>query len=107
VADWFNLNAFQNPAPFTVGNAPRTLPGTRGPGLFDMDLSLFKTFTVRDRYRLEARAEAFNSLNWVNLGNPNTTFSPNAQGVNVNGAFGHITSAGNARSIQIGLRLAF
>jgi hypothetical protein len=107
VAGWFNVNAFRNPAPFTVGNAPRTLPSTRGPGIFTMDLSLFKTFVMRDRFRLEMRGEAFNSLNWVNLGTPNTTFSPNAQGVNANGAFGHITSAGNARSIQLGMRLAF
>ncbi len=52
---WFDTDAFRNPANFTIGNAPRTLPSTRGPGLFDISFSLFKTFRIREQAKLEAR----------------------------------------------------
>jgi hypothetical protein len=107
VEQWFDTSAFQNPPDFVVGNAPRTLPDTRGPGMFQMDLSAFKTFQFTERKQLEFRAEAFNFLNHVNLNNPGVTFSPNRQGQNTNASFGRITSAMNARSIQLGLRLTF
>jgi hypothetical protein len=104
---WFDTDAFRNPADFTIGNAPRTLPRTRGPGLTDISFSLFKTFQFRERVRLEARGELFNALNTVNYNNPNVSFSPNRQGQNVNANFGRITSALDARRMQLGLRIAF
>jgi len=107
VSKWFDTGAFQNPPDFVVGNAPRTLPNTRGPGMFQMDASAFKTFRIKEGTVLEFRAEAFNFLNHVNLNNPGTGFSPNRQGVNTSASFGVITSSMNARSIQLGLRLSF
>ncbi|MBL8211546.1 MAG: TonB-dependent receptor [Bryobacterales bacterium] len=104
---WFNTDAFRNPANFVIGNAPRTLPSTRGPGLVDVSFSVFKVFSFRERYRLETRWEMFNALNTVNLGAPNTSFTPNAQGVNTNANFGRIFSALEARRMQLGLRLTF
>jgi hypothetical protein len=56
---------------------------------------------------LQFRAEAFNAFNHVNLNNPNTGFSPNRQGVNTNALFGRISSALDARRLQLGLRLTF
>jgi hypothetical protein len=107
VLRWFDPDAFRNPANFTVGNAPRTLPNTRGPGLVDVAFSAFKEFRLAEGKALEFRAELFNALNRVNLNNPNVTFTPNAQGVNSNPNLGRITSSLNARTIQLGLRLAF
>ena len=107
VLRWFDTTAFQNPADFTIGNAPRTLPNTRGPGMFQMDVSAFKNFQIKERKQLEFRAEAFNFLNHVNLNDPGVGFSPNRQGLNTNAGFGRITSAMKARSIQLGLRLTF
>jgi hypothetical protein len=104
---WFDTDAFRNPADFTIGNAPRTLPRTRGPGLTDVSFSLFKNFQIRERVRLEARGELFNALNTVNYNAPNVSFSPNRQGQNVNANFGRITSALDARRAQLGLRLSF
>jgi hypothetical protein len=104
---WFDTDAFRNPANFTIGNIPRTLPRTRGPGLVDVAFSLFKTVRIRERADLEFRAEAFNALNHVNYNQPNGTFTPNPQGVNANANLGRITSALDARAIQLGLRLAF
>ena len=107
VLRWFDTTAFQNPPDFIVGNGPRTLPNTRGPGMFQMDFSMFKNFRIREGKLLEFRAEAFNFLNHVNLNDPGTTFSPNRQGQNTNASLGRITSAMKARSIQLGLRLSF
>ncbi len=107
VSKWFDTSAFANPPDFVVGNAPRTLPNTRGPGMVNIDASLFKNFPIAEGKVLEFRAEAFNFINHVNLNNPGTGFSPNRQGVNTNASFGVITSSMKARSIQLGLRLTF
>ncbi|HWQ53214.1 MAG TPA: TonB-dependent receptor [Bryobacteraceae bacterium] len=104
---WFNTDAFRNPANWTIGNVGRLLPSTRGPGMTNIDLSLFKNFKVTEKARLEFRGEAFNVVNTVNLGNPGLTFTPNAAGVNTNPNFGRINSSLAARRIQLGLRLAF
>jgi outer membrane receptor protein involved in Fe transport len=109
---WFNTDAFRNPAPFTVGNVPRTLENTRGPGYRDVTLSLFKNVRFSDRAKLELRVEAFNAFNFVNYGDlavatPSTTFTPNAAGVNTNANFGRITTALPARRIQLGARVTF
>ena len=107
VLKWFDTTAFQNPPDFVVGNVPRLLPNTRGPGMIQVDLSAFKNFQVHEHKQLEFRAEAFNFLNHVNLNDPGTGFSPNRQGQNTNAGFGRITSAMKARSIQLGLRFTF
>ncbi|MCU0246426.1 MAG: TonB-dependent receptor [Bryobacter sp.] len=104
---WFNTSVFQNPADWTLGNVPRTLPNVRGPGIFDIAFSIFKTFRIKERMRLDFRTEMFNAINWVNYNNPNVSFSPNRQGVNTNPNFGRILGAGEARRIQLGLRLEF
>ena len=107
VQRWFDTDAFRNPANFVLGNAPYTLPSTRGPGLTDVSFSLFKTFNFLERFRLETRWEMFNALNNVNLNNPNTTFVAGQDGKNSSGNFGVITSALDARRMQLGLRLTF
>jgi hypothetical protein len=75
--------------------------------MIQVDFSEFKDFQIKEGTVLEFRAEAFNVLNHVNLNNPGTSFSPNRRGVNTNAAFGVITSSMQARTIQLGLRLAF
>jgi hypothetical protein len=104
---WFNTSCFRNPPNFVIGNVPRTLPNTRGPGYKDVALSLFRTQKITERVNLEFRAEAFNAFNFVNYDDPNVSFTPNAQGVNTNPNFGRITSSLPARRIQLGLRLSF
>jgi hypothetical protein len=104
---WFNTDAFRNPAPFTIGSIPRTLADTRGPGYRDLALSVFRRIRFTDRLQMELRGEAFNLFNWVNYNDPNTTFQPNAAGVNTDPNFGKITSALPARRIQLGARVTF
>jgi hypothetical protein len=102
-SQWFNPNAFVLPAPGTFGNLGR---GTlTGPGLADVDLSLFKNTPVSERTSLQFRAEFFNAFNRANFGLPNTTvFSSGA----ISASAGLITTlATNPRQIQFGLKLIF
>jgi hypothetical protein len=104
---WFKTECFRNPPNFVIGNVPRTLPNTRGPGYKDVALSIFRNLKITERVNLEFRGEAFNAFNNVNLGDPSTTFQANAQGTNANPNFGRILSSLPARRIQLGLRLSF
>ena len=100
---WFNPQAFILPAPGTYGNVGRGV--LTGPGLADVDLSLFKNIALSERQTLQFRAEAFNTLNRSNYGVPNTTvFSSGA----VSASAGLITATATpAREIQLALKLLF
>ena len=104
---WFDPAQFVNPPTFTYGNVGRVLPDVRAPGTVDFDFSLIKDTRIRDRLRLQFRAEAFNVFNHVNLGFPGASFSPGANGLNSSGNFGVITSARDARIMQLGLKLIY
>jgi hypothetical protein len=104
---WFDPTAFVNPALYTFGNTPRTISQFRNPGAVIVDLSVFKNFNLSERWKLQFRAEAFNAPNHVNLGFPNTSFSPGANGLNASASFGRITSARDPRQMQLGLKLIF
>lgn len=104
---WFDTTAFVNPPLYTYGNVGRVLPDVRTPGVINVDLSLIKDFTIRERMKLQFRAESFNVANHVNLGFPNTSFVAGSNGLNNSSTFGTITSARDARSIQLGMKLVF
>ena len=96
--NWFSVGSYGIPAQYTYGNAGRDT--LRGPHRTNLDLSLFKTFTVREQTRLEFRAEAFNVLNHPQFGLPNPNIG--------NGQAGVITSiVGNPRQLQMGIRFQF
>lgn len=97
IARWFNTDAFRQPAQFTFGTSPRS--GLRGPGYNNVDFSLLKDFKLTERWKTEFRGEFFNLLNHANFGLPGRTFGTPA--------FGVISSAREARSIQLALRIAF
>ena len=81
------------------GNAPKNF--MTGPGFWNTDFALAKTFTVREPLRLEFRAEIFNLFNHPNFGNP---------GANVGspGSFGIISSTvSSPRIAQFALKLRF
>jgi len=104
---WFNTDVFVNPPNYTFGNIGRVLPDVRGPGTFNWDLSFIKNTRFTERFNLQFRAEMFNFLNSVNLGIPNGTFVAGPNGRNQSGTFATITSARDARNIQLGLKLLF
>ena len=105
---WLDPSVFVNPSPYTYGNVPRTISTVRTPGAFLLDASLFKTFRLGERTKLQFRAESFNLPNWVNLGSPNTTFTA-LSGSNQNGnvSLGRITSSRSGRNLQFALKLMF
>ena len=95
---WFNTGAFAQPAPFTFGNVPRTMPNLRAPGLNNWDLGIQKYWAIRqERMRLQFRGEMFNAFNHVNFYAPNTLFP-------IPGLFGPITSAFPGRDVQFALK---
>jgi hypothetical protein len=100
---WFNPAAFILPTAGTYGNAGRGI--LLGPGLADVDLSLFKNVTLTERLKLQIRAEFFNALNHANFGTPNAiVFSNGAPSPTA----GLITNtATTSRQIQFGMKLIF
>ena len=104
---WFNTAVFVNPPNYVYGNVSRTLPDVRTPGVVNIDLSLIKNNRLSERVNLQLRAESFNIANHVNLGIPNTSFSPGPNGTNVSSTFGTITSARSSRSIQFAAKVIF
>ncbi|MGC9197819.1 MAG: TonB-dependent receptor domain-containing protein [Acidobacteriaceae bacterium] len=96
--EYFNTAAFSQPAPFTFGDTPRTLSNVRAPGYHDVDFSLFKTLPITRRVNAEFRFEAFNLLNQVQFGYPNTFLSSEQ--------FGVINSQANSpRQIQLAVKV--
>ncbi len=84
---WFNPNAYVLPAPGTYGNLGRAV--LTGPGLAEVDFSLFKNTVITERANLQFRAEFFNLLNRANFGTPNATVFSNGL---ISGSAGLITS---------------
>jgi hypothetical protein len=73
---WLNPNAFaQPPRATSVGQTDYSVLGgragqVRGPSYINLDLSLFKKFTLTGHTFFEFRLEAFNALNRPQFGNP-------------------------------------
>jgi hypothetical protein len=96
-SQWFNTSVFSLPVLYSFGNAPRN--AVIGPGLEEFDLSLQKSIPLKERAKLQFRAEAYNLLNHPNFNIPNRiAFTPN---------FGSISSAMDSRQLQLALKLAF
>jgi len=94
---WFNTTAFTQPAAFTFGNAPRTMPNLRGAEINNWDLAIQKWWHVQEKLRIQFRTEFFNAFNRTYLFTPDAFLgSPN---------FGRISEAGPQRSIQLGLKV--
>jgi hypothetical protein len=72
----YDVSSFADPADF-YGDTPRfgtcginTLPG---PGLFNLDVGLFRKFAITERVELQFRAEGFNITNTPHFSNPEGT----------------------------------
>lgn len=101
-AKWFNTALFSQPAPFTLGNAPRVLPNVRVPQYVDADMSLFKNNYIgaNDRYNIQLRLEAFNALNHPVFSGPDTG--------QADSNFGAITSQSNSpRQLQLAVKFVY
>jgi hypothetical protein len=99
----FTAADFSNPAAGTFASQARN--AFRGPGYKNLDLSLFKNFSVpgarglRDA-KLQIRLEAFNASNWVNLSNPSASVN--------SGTFGRVGGTRSGpRTLQLGIKYIF
>src|SRR3989441_2424703 len=103
---YWDINAFELPAPNTRGNLGRN--SLVGPGLFNADLSLIKAFALPVRQTLQVRLEAFNVLNRPNFAVPSGRIAfTNAAG-DVSPTWGRITSTvTTSRQIQLGVKYLF
>lgn len=105
--NYVNTSCFTFPAAGTLGNLGRNT--LTGPGLQDLDFSLFKTGQVpriSEQFRVQFRAEIFNILNHTNLAQPDvshfTIFDSTGR---INSNAGQITTTQTAsRQIQFGLK---
>lgn len=104
--DWINALAFVTPAAGTYGNAGRNL--VRGPGLYQLDLSVAKKFPLTERCKMEFRVDGFNVLNRAQFANPNANLSsPLTFGVITTTVNEMATGSGTPREFQFALRLSF
>lgn len=108
-----NPEVFQQPAQFTLGNAPRAIASVRSPLTFTTDLSVSKQFllsSAREGVRMELRLEAQNAFNHplFSLGTPGP-YSGNGT-LNVGDQnFGVITSMSpvGPRQVQLAVKFSF
>jgi hypothetical protein len=105
VNNWINATAFSVPADGTFGNAGRNL--VRGPGLWQADVGLNKSFAVVERLAVSLRAEAFNIFNRAQFGNPNGNLSGASFGRITTTVNDGATGSGTPRQLQLALRLDF
>ena len=94
---WINPAAFQLPALGTLGNLGRS--SIPGPGFWEIDLALVRSFNVWEKRHFELRGEAFNLTNSFRaLGTTTAQNSPQ---------FGQILSAQDPRILQVAAKFVF
>ncbi len=97
LTQWFNTDAFVQPAYGFFGNAGNGQ--IRGPGYTSANASLDKTFPIHERLKIQFRAEAFNILNHPNFANVDTGLG--------DGSYGQVVSARDPRILEFALKLNF
>ena len=104
------VDRFVQPASFfpaqpanTFGNQTRYNPKFRQFGNYNENISVSKTFQIKEQIRLDLRGEAFNAFNRVRFGTGSLSLQSNQ--------FGQLTGAGDLlnspRSMQVALKLYF
>jgi hypothetical protein len=79
---WFDPSSFSQPTTAALGDTGQD--AYVGPGLFNLDGSIFRKFALTDRLNLELRAEAFGLTNTPQFGTPSNNIS-NADFGQING----------------------
>lgn len=107
---YFDPYAFAPVTAVRFGNSGRNI--VRGPGLVNVDASIFRDFPLTERWKLQFRAEAFNVSNTPAFNNPGATVTSatrNSAGEITNlGNYTEITSAqATERQLRFALKLMF
>lgn len=106
-ADYVKTQCFAPPTPiYRLGTSGRN--SVIGPGLVNMDFSLFKNIQIRESLKAQFRAEFFNVLNHPNFNSPNDNraiLNPDGSVVNNAGAVTQMVNPQQpARQIQFALK---
>ncbi len=106
---YINQNCFA--VPTQIGqNGPTVLPPIYGPGFFNWDLGLFKTFKITESKSVQFRFDGYNWLNhplWsFNGGNLGLSFDGTTREVN-NPLFGTVVDKQGHRIIQMAVKFIF
>jgi hypothetical protein len=81
LSQWFNTSVVVNPSLMTAGqfgNSGRNI--LIGPGFSQWDFSLLKDFVIKDKSRLQFRAESFNTFNHPSFTGINATVAFDSNG---------------------------
>ncbi len=107
---YFDGAAFGPISTARLGSSGRNL--LRGPGLFNLSQQVSRTFTFKERFKLQILGEAFNLTNTPTFSNPQATYA--APTLNSDGSvksynnYSVITgTASTARQLQVGAYLRF
>src|SRR5262249_40802917 len=104
---WFSTSSFATPVGPVFGSVGRH--ALSGPGMYGLNLSLFRRITLTERFRLEIRADSFNASNTPQFSNPSASLTAATYGA-VTGTIGSgfgINGTGGGRSVQFGLKVSF
>lgn len=104
---WFSTSSFTQPTGVAFGTTGRNIMS--GPGLFALNLSLFKNFQITERARLELRCETFNFTNTPQFSNPSGSLTSSTFGL-VTGTIGSgtgVNGTGGGRAVQLGVKVTF
>ena len=98
--------------PTQIGqNGPTTLPVIYGPAFFNADLGLFKNFQIKERMKLQFRANGYNCLNhplWSFTSATNLTLGYNGTtGLSNSPTFGYTTQKQGHRVVQLAVKFIF
>jgi hypothetical protein len=98
--------------PTTIGqNGPTTLPVVYGPAFFNTDMGLFKNFNIKEKMKIQFRANGYNFINhplWSFSSATNLTLSyDGATGKMNNPLFGYATQKQGRRTIQLAVKFIF
>ena len=95
---FFDPSAFAAQGPGTLGSAPRTV--CCGPSINNWDFAIHKNTPIRERMKVEFRAEFFNLFNRSQFFNPDGNITDGDE-------FGTIKRAKDPRQIQFAVKLSF
>ena len=101
---WYNPAAFLLPPAGTYGNAGRDI--LEGPGIAELDASLFKMFRLNERMRLQFRAEFFNLFNHPNFGLPIISTFTSSGAISPSAGLVNYTAT-TSRQIQLGMKVSW
>ena len=114
---------YYSPLPLNITSGSTTVQGTTarpivngayigrntgiGNDFFSISARLSRSFRITERVRMEAMAEAFNTLNHRNNLTKNGTFGAGAYPTNPLPTFGQVTAVNDPRTLQLALRFKF